>query len=147
MILPEVNAAYSGFNGEPFCYFICIDVLNNCKHISQKTVRSGCFSCAISSCYYIYGWHIYFQIKQILQLSWNIDFSFIFGNKASVMKKIFLVIVFFISTLFINAQILSPREQAKVVDEILAERFNNLLPQLMQKNSIDMWVLISREYN
>jgi hypothetical protein len=31
--------------------------------------------------------------------------------------------------------------------EILAERINTLLPTLMQKSGIDMWVLISREYN
>ena len=46
-----------------------------------------------------------------------------------------------------KAQILSPREQAKVVDEILADRINNLLPQLMEINNIDLWVIISREYN
>ena len=55
-----------------------------------------------------------------------------------------LIIFFLLPT---QAQILSPREQAKVVDEILAERFNNLLPQLMERNKIDMWVVISREYN
>ncbi len=39
------------------------------------------------------------------------------------------------------------REQAKVIDEILADRFNNLLPVLMERNNIDMWVIVSREYN
>ncbi|KFZ30163.1 Xaa-Pro aminopeptidase [Pseudidiomarina salinarum] len=38
-------------------------------------------------------------------------------------------------------------ERAEVVDEILQERINNLLPQLMRDTDIDMWVLISREYN
>jgi Xaa-Pro aminopeptidase len=56
----------------------------------------------------------------------------------------FLPLIIYFSS---PAQILSQREQARVVDEILAERFNNLLPQLMEKNSIDMWVVISREYN
>jgi Xaa-Pro aminopeptidase len=46
-----------------------------------------------------------------------------------------------------SAQILSQREQAKVVDEILADRINNLLPQLMERNRIDLWIIISREYN
>ena len=33
------------------------------------------------------------------------------------------------------------------MDEMLAERINNLLPQLMERNNIDMWILVSREYN
>lgn len=46
-----------------------------------------------------------------------------------------------------EAQILPLREQAKVIDEILKDRFDNLLPKLMDRTGIDMWVLISREYN
>ena len=46
-----------------------------------------------------------------------------------------------------QAQVLPEREQSRVVDEILNERFNVLLPQLMQRTGIDMWVIISREYN
>ncbi len=51
---------------------------------------------------------------------------------------------------FSNAQaqqILSPREQAKVIDEILADRLNNLLPSLMKETGMDCWLLISEEYN
>jgi len=63
------------------------------------------------------------------------------------MKKI----VFFLFTSFSIAlysqQVLPENERARVVDEILADRFNNLLPQLMDKTDIDMWILISREYN
>ena len=44
-------------------------------------------------------------------------------------------------------QILSEKDRAVVVDEILAERFNDLLPKLMDRSEIDMWILISREYN
>lgn len=48
----------------------------------------------------------------------------------------------------VNSQrILPERERARVVDEILADRFNNLLPELMDRTEIDMWILISREYN
>lgn len=46
-----------------------------------------------------------------------------------------------------NAQVLSDREQSRVVDEILTERFNTLLPMLMERTGIDMWVIIAREYN
>lgn len=48
---------------------------------------------------------------------------------------------------FAKAQVLSPREQAAIIDEILADRINNLLPKLMDRAEIDMWVIISREYN
>ena len=58
----------------------------------------------------------------------------------------FLSLILFIQ-LKSSAQILSEREESKVVDEILNERFNVLLPQLMERTGIDMWVVISREYN
>jgi Xaa-Pro aminopeptidase len=45
------------------------------------------------------------------------------------------------------SQILSEREQARVHDEIIGERLNTLVPALMEKHGIDMWVLICREYN
>ncbi len=62
------------------------------------------------------------------------------------MKKI-IVFVFVLLVLKSESQVLSMREQAKVMDELLADRLNNLLPVLMEKNNIDMWILISREYN
>lgn len=43
--------------------------------------------------------------------------------------------------------ILNERDRAKVVDEILEERLDHLLPELMRRENIDMWILISREYN
>lgn len=47
----------------------------------------------------------------------------------------------------LKAQVLPLREQAKVIDELLNDRINNLLPALMEKNGIDLWVIVSREYN
>lgn len=62
------------------------------------------------------------------------------------MQKI--IIFFLLLSLNLNAQqILNEKERATVVDEILADRFNNLLPELMDRTNIDMWILISREYN
>ena len=62
------------------------------------------------------------------------------------MKKVFYVVFFF--TLSLNSQnILDEKERAKVVNEILEDRFKNLLPKLMDRTEIDMWILISREYN
>ncbi len=63
------------------------------------------------------------------------------------MKKLLALVFFLPFFLTVSSQVLPLREQAKVIDEILADRFNNLLPALMQKNGIDMWVIVSREYN
>lgn len=43
--------------------------------------------------------------------------------------------------------ILSQREQARVVDELLDDRLRQLLPALMRREGFDMWVVISRENN
>lgn len=43
--------------------------------------------------------------------------------------------------------VLSQREQARVVDELLDERLRIVLPGLMREEKIDLWVIISREYN
>lgn len=62
-------------------------------------------------------------------------------------KLFFLIVAGLFACQFTRAQILSEREQSRVVDEMLNERFNVLLPQLMERTGIDMWVVISREYN
>ncbi|MDH7446502.1 M24 family metallopeptidase [Aquimarina sp. 2201CG14-23] len=62
------------------------------------------------------------------------------------MKKLFILTLLIISNIC-NAQILQERERADIIDQILADRFNNLLPQLMDRTDFDMWILISREYN
>jgi Xaa-Pro aminopeptidase len=46
-----------------------------------------------------------------------------------------------------NAQILPEKDRATLKDEILADRFDTLLPKLMDRTGIDMWLVISREYN
>ena len=64
------------------------------------------------------------------------------------MKKLAILIIFFVA---ISAQaqypILTQRDQAKVIDELLDDRLYNLLPSLMKREGFDMWVVISREYN
>ncbi len=62
------------------------------------------------------------------------------------MRKILLCLLLAFP-LVCMAQILKESERARVVDEILEERFNTLLPSLMDQAGIDMWILISREYN
>ncbi|NCU03699.1 MAG: M24 family metallopeptidase [Chitinophagaceae bacterium] len=63
------------------------------------------------------------------------------------MRNCFFLLVLLTTVCFTHAQVIPMREQAKVIDEILADRFNNLLPVLMERNGIDMWIVISREYN
>tara|TARA_R110001583_G_scaffold78669_2_gene213134 strand:- start:11261 stop:12652 length:1392 start_codon:yes stop_codon:yes gene_type:complete len=67
--------------------------------------------------------------------------------KTTLMKKLFL----FVCLIFIGEiqaqQILNEKERAQVIDEVLDDRFNNLLPELMDAADLDMWVVISREYN
>jgi len=56
--------------------------------------------------------------------------------------------ILFLFVITINAQqILPERKRAEVVDNILKDRFDNLLPSLMDNTGFDMWILISREYN
>ena len=61
------------------------------------------------------------------------------------MKKI-IILIFIVSNSF-NAQILNEKDRASKINEFLKYRFENLLPDLMDKTGIDMWILISREYN
>lgn len=43
--------------------------------------------------------------------------------------------------------ILSMKERSELIDKITVERFNSVLPKIMEREGIDMWVLMSREYN
>jgi Xaa-Pro aminopeptidase len=47
----------------------------------------------------------------------------------------------------VQTQILSERDRASLRDEILKDRFENVLPKLMDDTGIDMWLVIAREYN
>jgi hypothetical protein len=61
--------------------------------------------------------------------------------------KLSSLLLFFCICISTNAQILSEKERSILKDEILVDRFDNLLPKLMDKTEIDMWLVISREYN
>lgn len=65
-----------------------------------------------------------------------------------------LLILFFISdSVFsqtrndITPHILTMRERAEVMDRWTEYRLDNLVPELMRREGIDMWILIAREYN
>jgi len=63
------------------------------------------------------------------------------------MKRISILLLMLFCCIANAQHILPENERARVVDEILADRFDNLLPKLMDTANIDMWVVISREYN
>lgn len=42
---------------------------------------------------------------------------------------------------------MSMRARAEIIDQWLAERVNTVLPDLMRRTDIDMWIIVSREYN
>lgn len=46
-----------------------------------------------------------------------------------------------------SVPVLPEKERAAWVDHMLEYRLDSLLPQLMERASIDMWIIISREYN
>lgn len=62
-------------------------------------------------------------------------------------KKLLLLIGLLCQLSVMGQYVLPEDERARVVDEILADRFDNLLPKLMDQVDLDMWILISREYN
>jgi Xaa-Pro aminopeptidase len=43
--------------------------------------------------------------------------------------------------------VLPEKERAKVMNEILEWRLDHIIPELMRREGIDMWVIICREYN
>ncbi len=63
------------------------------------------------------------------------------------MNRLIPIFLFLLITLSVHSQALSEKDRAQVIDDILADKFENMLPALMDRANIDMWVLISREYN
>lgn len=47
----------------------------------------------------------------------------------------------------ITPHILDMRERAEVIDRWTEDRLDNLVPELMRREGIDMWILVAREYN
>lgn len=70
------------------------------------------------------------------------------------MSKYFIAFVFILfvyaskaQTIQNNHKVLPVQAQATIINDILADRIQNLLPKLMDESGLDCWVLISREYN
>ena len=46
-----------------------------------------------------------------------------------------------------TVRVLTHREQAPLVKGWIQKRFETVLPKLMTRTGIDMWIIVSREYN
>lgn len=46
-----------------------------------------------------------------------------------------------------DPKILPMRQRAKIIDHWLQERVETVLPMVMRREGVDMWIIISREYN
>ncbi|MEL6529780.1 MAG: Xaa-Pro aminopeptidase, partial [Pseudomonadota bacterium] len=42
--------------------------------------------------------------------------------------------------------ILSMRDRAEIIDRILSERLETIIPAIMREQGVDLWLLMSREY-
>jgi hypothetical protein len=47
----------------------------------------------------------------------------------------------------VQERVLTHREQAPLQYKWISDRFRTLLPTLMRREGIDMWIVVSREYN
>jgi Xaa-Pro aminopeptidase len=63
------------------------------------------------------------------------------------MKGLIIATTLFFFVVNTQAQVLSVKEQAATINEVLNDRIDNLLPKLMDETKIDCWLIISREYN
>jgi Xaa-Pro aminopeptidase len=63
------------------------------------------------------------------------------------MKGFSIVITLLLLVFSAQAQVLSVKEQAVTINEVLTDRIENLLPKLMDEAKIDCWLIISRGYN
>lgn len=66
------------------------------------------------------------------------------------MQKLIVLLLFLFAPTLTQAQmpkILSMKARGELRDRWLKERFDAVLPGLMRREQIDMWILISREYN
>ena len=63
------------------------------------------------------------------------------------MRKILILFVLLFITDIYAQNVLPLKERAEFVNKLQKDRLTNLLPTLMEKTGIDMWVLIAREYN
>ncbi len=79
------------------------------------------------------------------------------NNNKKIHRGLFSVLLTIVMALFSTTQvqakslndveILPMRERSDLIDNILQQRVETLLPSLMRKANIDMWIIMGREYN
>ncbi|MEP1152161.1 MAG: M24 family metallopeptidase [Balneola sp.] len=68
-------------------------------------------------------------------------------RKISLLIALFSLIALNVSAQTSYPEILPMKERARVIDDILEDKVQNTLPELMRRTGVDMWVVVSREYN
>lgn len=70
-------------------------------------------------------------------------------SKSYILISILLLITVHVSSAqqTAPAKILSMQERAEIMNNWLEYRLDNIVPKLMQRENIDMWIIIAREYN
>ena len=63
------------------------------------------------------------------------------------MRKIMVILCVIFCASGWAAEIADMKKRSEIIDDILEQRFEQVLPQLMQRTNIDMWIVMSREYN
>ena len=63
------------------------------------------------------------------------------------MLRTLVLLTFMVSHSVLADTILSMKERSELIDSILKQRFETVLPEVMARENIDMWVIMSREYN
>ena len=58
-----------------------------------------------------------------------------------------LALLFVAGIAIAEPKVLSMKERAATIDRLLTDRMQTVLPALMRRTGIDMWVIVSREYN
>ena len=65
-----------------------------------------------------------------------------------IRKSVAVLIALAVSVFaYADPKILSMKDRAETIDRLLEDRVQTVLPALMRRTGIDMWVIISREYN
>ncbi len=72
-------------------------------------------------------------------------------NKSILLTSLFLVLYLLFNATASQAQtypeILPMKERARVIDDLLADKIKTELPEIMSREGLEMWLIISREYN
>ncbi|MBT4520253.1 MAG: aminopeptidase P family protein [Halieaceae bacterium] len=63
------------------------------------------------------------------------------------MIRVFAVLMAFWSMPGLGLEVLDMQQRSAVIDAVLEQRLSDVLPALMRREKIDMWVVMSREYN